>query len=179
MEDSAGHVKHNTENGLALGLAAAVSEMLFARGWLSTQSEVLVAVIALGFVGSALAKLSREAKLRQRIGTKLGSWIGPALALIYLTGCAGSLGTVTPVLLTAEMEGGQLVSEVYFETKGLQWTNGYAVVGGDENGASALEGGNISENGGSIITDTITGLGRVLGALLSPFGAASDALEVR
>lgn len=107
----------------------------------------------------------------------MGRIIAGASVLFFLAGCAGSIGVVEPVLLTAELLDGQVVSEVHYVTRGIQWTNGYAVVGGDEEGPSALEGGNLSENGGSVITGTIEALGRILGAMLSPFGAASAALS--
>ena len=109
---------------------------------------------------------------------RMAKLAGLTLATIYSFGCAGNIGIVSPVLLTAKLDDGQVVTEVYYETRGVQWTNGYAVVGGDEEGPSALEGGNLSESGGAVIVDTIAGVGRILGALLSPFGAASAALSV-
>ena len=106
--------------------------------------------------------------------TKLLAAVGAAL---ILSGCAGSVGTVTPVSMEAELVEGQVVTVIAYETKGIQWTNGYAIVGGNGSGSSALEGGNISDNGGGVITGTVEAIARILGALLSPFGAASAALS--
>ena len=104
---------------------------------------------------------------------KLTAALGAALVL---SGCAGSLGTVTPVSMTAELSDGQVVTVIAYQTKGIHWTNGYAIVGGGPSGA-ALEGGNLSENGGNVITGAFEAVAHILGALLSPFGAASGALS--
>lgn len=98
-------------------------------------------------------------------------------AALVLSGCAGSIGTVKPVSMKAELEEGQVVTVIAYETKGIHWTNGYAIVGGNVSGSAALEGGNISDNGGGVITGTVEAVARILGALLSPFGAASSALS--
>lgn len=105
---------------------------------------------------------------------KLLATLGAALVL---SGCAGSLGTVTPVSMTAELTDGQVVTVIAYETKGIHWTNGFAIVGGTASGSSALEGGNLSDNGGNVITGAFEAVAHILGALLSPFGAASAALS--
>lgn len=98
-------------------------------------------------------------------------------AAFTLSGCAGSIGTVKPVSMKAELEDGQVVKVIAYETKGIHWTNGYAIVGGNVSGSAALEGGNISDNGGGVITGTVDAVARILAALLSPFSAASTALS--
>ena len=88
--------------------------------------------------------------------TKLLAALGAAL---ILSGCAGSIGTVKPVSMKAELTDGQIVTVtvIAYETKGIQWTNGYAIVGGNGSGSSALEGGNISDNGGGVFYGTAQG----------------------
>ena len=92
------------------------------------------------------------------------------LAAFMLTGCAGSVGVISPVVLTAETVDGEIVTEIGYETRGIQWGNGDASAG-------PVSGGHVSEPFSAFFDNTIGALAHLVGGLLPPFGAISTALS--
>lgn len=152
--------RHNLENMGGFGIVWLVLNRV--DGLTSAEQTVALGVGMAGL--SALAKFWSENGISKRLLGKIGL---TGMALLLFTGCGISLGQVTP----SKFEGSNGETIIACEMRGIQ-------IGiGDGGVCQNAEGGHVSNTFAVLFTGTIEAVGRILGAVLSPFGAAGAALQ--
>ena len=155
--------RHAFENGGISGLLFVVLSRIE-----SLDSVEKTALMAFGITaGGAIAKAWNEHRLTGKLLAKIG--LG-GIVLTLFTGCAWSVGDVQP--MSFEGRNGETI--IACRVQGIQ------VAVGDGGLCRNAEGGHVSQVFSGLFTGTVEAAGRIVGALLSPFGAlgaAGDALR--
>jgi len=155
--------RHNFENAGASGLVWFVLNRIDSLD--SAEKTALMGFLVVAL--SALAKAWSDHRLTSKLLAKAG--LG-GIVLVALSGCAISLGEIEP----HEFEGSNGETIIACSVRGVQ------LAAGDGGVCSNVEGGRVSDAFAWLVTSVVEGVGRVLGAVLSPFGAigaAGDALR--
>lgn len=152
--------RHNIENMGGFGIVWLILNRI--EG-LSSAEQTVALGVGMAALSGAL-KFWNENGIGKRLLKKLGL---SSIVLLLLTGCGISIGHVTP----SEFEGENGQTIIACEMKGIQL--GF----GDGGVCQNAEGGHVSNTFAVLFTGTIEAVGRILGAVLSPFGAAGAALQ--
>lgn len=152
--------RHNVENMGISGLLFVVLNRIDSLDSMEKTAIMGAGVVMIGAAAKFWSERDIGGKLLAKVG--LGS-----LVLLVLTGCGISLGQVKP----EQFEGSNGETIIACEMRGIQ------IGVGDGGVCQNAEGGHVSSIFSQMFIGTVEAAGRVLGALLSPFGAIGAAGE--
>jgi len=159
VKKARGAMRHSAQN---LGVGGL---LMFALGRVDglTTTESLWLYGAGMVILSGAWKAIDDAKLISRLASKLAT---SALVLLLATGCAGIVGTSSPV----EMQGSDGDPVIAYEVKGVAWSFWDAGIGAN------VEGGSGGATTVDLLTSVIETAGRILGGFFTGLGSIGSSV---